>query len=52
MGVDWDVPESEGAYPSFLAGDDEQAKKKKIKKFIIRETDIRIVKAAADLLKA
>ena len=39
MGVDWDVPESEGAYPSFLASDDEQAKKKKITKFIIRETD-------------
>ena len=52
VGVDWDVTESEGSYPSFLAGNDKQAKKKKIKKFIIRETDLQILKATADFLKA
>jgi hypothetical protein len=51
-GVEWIVPESEGAYPNFNANATEQEKKREISAFIIRETDIKIVEAVGNLLKA
>ena len=51
-GVEWTVPESEGAYPSFNTNATEQEKKQEISAFIIRETDIKIVEAVGNLLKA
>ena len=51
-GVEWTVPISEGAYPNFNANATEQEKKQEISAFIIRETDIKIVEAVGNLLKA
>lgn len=51
-GVEWVVPESEGAYPNFDASATEQEKKREISAFIVRETDIKIVEAVGNLLKA
>ena len=46
------MPESEGAYPNFETNATEQEKKHKISAFIVRETDIDIVEAVGNLLKA
>ena len=50
-GVEWIVPESEGAYPVFDDNDDEHEKKKKISQFIKRETDLLKLEATEVLLK-
>jgi hypothetical protein len=51
-GEEWNVPASEGAYPNFDGDATEQEKKREISAFIIRETDIKIVEAVGNLLKA
>ena len=50
--MEWFVPITEGAYPTFDARASETQKKKDILAVIVRETDIKVVKATANLLKA
>ena len=49
--VEWTVPESEGAYPTFAANATEDEKKKEISQFIEREKGIKTVEATEELLK-
>ena len=51
-GQKWSVLESEGAYPNFEVNSTELETKHKISAFIVHETDIKIVEAVGNLLKA
>ena len=50
-GVEWNIPDSEGAYPIFDVDDDDHQKKMKISQFIKRETDLLILEVTKHLLK-
>lgn len=50
-GFDCDVPATEGLYQSCGRTNDKQTKNKKILAFIVTETDIKVVKTIASLLK-
>ena len=49
--VEWNVPESEGAYPTLDRNSTEDQKKKQISEFIKREKGIETVQVVEDLLK-
>ena len=49
--VNWNVQVTEGAYPTFDADANEHQHKMKIFKFLIHESNIRIVEATESLLK-
>ena len=50
-GTTWEVPETEGAYPTFAGNASEAEKKKVISEFIEREKGIRTVEVVEELLK-
>ena len=50
-GVDWEVPESQGAYPNFPADATDDEKKVIISDSILDEHDILVVEAMEELLK-
>ena len=50
-GADWEVPESQGAYPNFPANATNDEKKAIISEFILDEHDILVVDAVEELLK-
>ena len=52
VGVEWDVPKIEGVYPTFDPNDHKKTKKGEISYLIVRKTNIKIVKAVGNSLKA
>ena len=49
--MDWIVPATQGAYPTFPANATYDEKKAIISEFILNEYDLKVVEAVGDLLK-
>ena len=50
-GIDWTLPEEQGAYPMFPNGASDNDKKRIISDFMLDEYDRKVVEAVQDLLK-
>ena len=50
-GIDWTVPEEQGAYPTFPDGASDDEKKRIISDFMLDKYDRKVVEAVQDLLK-
>ena len=50
-GEDWVVPASQGAFPTFPLGADDNTKRKLIAEFLKSEYDIQVVEVVEELLK-